>query len=57
MGVLNTIDHIKIKIKMLNPNHEPPASSKVPYKNLKNIDVICTIKIKIMGILKTNENI
>ena len=39
-------DHIK-KIKMPNPSQEPPASSKAPNEDLKDIDVLCTFKIKI----------
>ena len=46
-GVSKTIDHIKIKIKVPNPSQEPPASSKAPTKDLKDIDVFCTVKIKI----------
>ena len=30
MGVLQTIDHIEIKIKMPNPSHYSQASSKAP---------------------------
>ena len=30
-------DHIKIKIKMSNPSQEPPASSKTPNKDLKDM--------------------
>ena len=45
MSVSNTNDHIKIKIP--NPSIEPPASSKGPNQDTKDMDVICTIKIKI----------
>merc|ERR1712082_77958 len=41
------IDHIQIKIKMPNPNQEPPASSKAPDQDLKDMDVLYTFKIKI----------
>ena len=34
-GVPNTSDNIKIKIKIPNPNQEPPASSKAPTGDLK----------------------
>ena len=49
MGISNTSDHIKIKIKMPNPRVEPPASSKAPNEDLKDMDVLCTLKIKIMS--------
>ena len=42
-----TQDHIQIKIVMPNPSQEPPASSKAPNEDLKDIDVLCTFKIKI----------
>ena len=45
--VSKTSDHIKIKIKMPNPSQEPPVSSKATNEDLKDIDVLCTIKIKI----------
>merc|ERR1711954_297898 len=32
---------------MPNPSQEPPASSKAPNEDLKDIDVLCTFKIKI----------
>ena len=47
MGVSKTSDHIQIKIKMPNPSQEPPASSKAPNDDLKDMDVLCTFKIKI----------
>ena len=46
-------DHVYIKdqwayqFKMSNPSKEPPASSKAPNQDLKDIDVLCTFKIKI----------
>ena len=40
--VSETIDHIKINIKMPNPSQEPPVSSKA-----QNNDVLCTFKIMI----------
>ena len=49
MGVSKTIGHIQIKIKMLNPSQETPASSKAKYQNLKDRDTLCTFKIKIEG--------
>ena len=47
MGVLKTIDPIIVKIKMPNPSQECPASSKAPNEDLKDMDVLCTFKIKI----------
>ena len=47
MDVPNTSDHIRIKIKMPNPIQEAPASYKAPNQDLKDMNVLCTIKIKI----------
>ena len=47
MGELKTCNYIKIKIKIPNPSQEPPASSKAPNEDLKDMDVLCTFKIKI----------
>ena len=47
MGISKTSDHIQIKIKMPKPSQEPPVSSKVPNEDLKDMDVLCTFKIKI----------
>merc|ERR1712081_41766 len=47
IGVPKTSDHIQIKTKMPNPIQEPPASSKAPNQDLKDMDVLCTLKIKI----------
>ena len=44
MGVPRTSDHINIK--MLNPSQEPPASSKVPNQDLKDMDV-CFFNLQI----------
>ena len=41
MGVLNTSDHIQIKIKMPNPSQEPAVSSKAQNRDLKDMDVLC----------------
>ena len=49
IGVPKTSDHIQINIKMQNPSQEPPASSKAPNEDLKDMDVLCTFKIKIEG--------
>ena len=45
MGVSMTSNYIHIKIKMPNPSQEPPASSQAPNEDLKDMDVLCTIKI------------
>ena len=47
MGVSKTSDHIQIKIRMPNPSEEPPVSAKSPNEDSKDIDVLCTLKIKI----------
>ena len=39
-------EHIQMKIKMPNPNQESPASSKAPNEDLKDMNVLCTFKIK-----------
>ena len=49
MGISKTSEHIQIKIKMPNPSQEPPASSKAPNEYFKDMDVLCTFKIKIEG--------
>ena len=36
---------IRIMIKMPNLSQEPPASSKAPDEDLKEMDVLCTFKI------------
>ena len=46
MGVSKTSDHIKSKIKMPNPRQEPPASSKAPTQDIKDMDVLCASKVK-----------
>ena len=47
MCVPKTSDNIQINIRMPNPSQEPPASSKAPNQDLKDMDVLCTFKIKI----------
>merc|ERR1712082_457659 len=47
MGASKNKDPIHINIKMPNPSQEPPATSKAPKKDLKDMDVLCTFKIKI----------
>merc|ERR1712081_108768 len=46
MVVQKTSDHIKINIRMPNSSQEPPASSKAPNEDLKDMDVLCTFKIR-----------
>ena len=45
--ISETSDHVKIKVKLLNLSQEPPASYKAPNEDLKDMDVLCTFKIKI----------
>ena len=47
MGVSKTSNHIQIKIKIPNPSQELPASSKALNEDLKGMDVLWTLKIKI----------
>ena len=47
MDVSKTNDHIQIMDKMPNPSQELPASSKALNEDLKDLDVLCTFKIKI----------
>ena len=50
MGVIKTSDHIQIKSQMPNPIQEPPASSKAPNEDFKDMDVLCTLKIRIESV-------
>ena len=47
MSVSKTSNHIQIKIRVTNPTQEPPASSKVPNKDFKDMYVLFTFQIKI----------
>ena len=47
MVLSKTSDHIQIKISMPNHSQESPAPSKAPNDDLKDMDVLCTFKIKI----------
>ena len=47
MDVSETNGHIQIKMKMQNPSQEPSAPTKAPNQDLKDMDVLCTFKIKI----------
>ena len=40
-------DHIQSKIKVPNPSREPPMFSKAPNEDLKDMDFLCTFKIRI----------
>ena len=46
IAISKTSDHIQLKIKIPNPCHEPPASSKILNQNLKDMEVLCIFKIK-----------
>ena len=48
MGVSKTSDIIQIKIKVHNSSQEPPVFYKAPNEVLKDMDVLCTFKIKTM---------
>ena len=47
MGKLNTSYHFQINIRLENLSQEPPVSSKCPYQDLKDMDILCIFKIKI----------
>ena len=47
MGVPIASSHIQIKIRIPNPSMEPPVYSKAPIQIVKDIDDLCTFKIKI----------
>ena len=47
MVVSKTHDNFQNKIKMTNPIQKPSASSKTPNEDLKDINVTCTLKIKL----------
>ena len=47
IDVSKTRHYILIKIKMPNPSQEHPATSKAPDKELKDMDVLYTFKIRI----------
>ena len=49
MAVSKTSDHIQIKIKMLNPSQEPPALTKALNQDSKDINNLCTFKIKVQS--------
>ena len=45
--VINFKNHIQIKIEIPNPSQEPQASFKTSFQDLKDMDVLCTFKMKI----------
>ena len=45
-GCIKTGEHIQIKIKMPNLSQEPPVSSKALNHDSKDMDVLCTVKIR-----------
>ena len=47
MVASNTRKHTQIKTKRPNPSQKPTVSSKAPNEDLKDMDVLCTFKIKI----------
>ena len=47
MDISKTSDHIQIRIKMPNSSQEPQASSKAPNKDLMDMNILGTFKIKI----------
>ena len=49
MGLSKTNNHFYIKIQMPNPSQEPLASSRAPNRGLKDMDVLCTFKMRIQS--------
>ena len=39
--------YIQINIKMLNPSQEPPTPTKAPTQDFKDVDDLCSFKMKI----------
>ena len=56
-------DHIQINMKIQNTSQEPPGSSTTPNEDLKDMDVLCTFKIKLEsqnsehGHIKDNDHV
>ena len=46
-GVLQTSDHNQIKTKISNPSQEHSESSKALNQDFRDMDVLCSFKIKI----------
>ena len=63
MDASKTSYHMQIKIKIPNLVQEPPASSKAPNQDLKDMDVLCPSKTRykaktqIMDASKTRDHI
>ena len=59
MDVSNTSDHIQIKIKMPDPNQEPPVFCRASNQDKKNVDILCMFKRKswIRELLNFNKHI
>ena len=63
MGISKASDHIKIKIKIPSTSQKTQASLKASNEDLKDMDVLCTFKIKlksqlwIMVVSKTCDHI
>ena len=55
MGLPKTSDYIQVMIQMSIPSQEPPASSKAPNQDLKDMDVLCSIKIEIESLNLEDE--
>ena len=49
LGVSKTSDHIQIKMKRPSPHQEPPAPTKVPNQDIKDMNVLFTFKIWILS--------
>ena len=47
IDISKTNDHVQIKIKIPNTSQEPPASSKAQNEDSKDMDGLCTFKIRV----------
>ena len=61
MGLSEISDPIQIMIKMWNPSQESPAPFKATNQDFKDMDILCTFKIKTskiwkMGLWKTSDH-
>ena len=63
MDVSKNSDHIQNEIMIPNPSQKPSASFKLPYQDLKDMDILWTFNIKIesqnqnLGVSKTSDHI